>query len=265
MAVNDFHDKVIVITGGTSGIGRQIALDLVQLGAKVVVTGRDQQRLSEIRELLKKQQPCSLVLSCDVAQPKQISGMATTVLQQLGHVDILINNAGYAVYRKFEESSLGELVNLLEVNLYGVICCTKAFLPTMIEQRNGHIVNISSIAGRMVFTPNAIYAAAKHGVVALTEALDCELQDYGIRFSVICPTRVATAFHDDASFRRKPNKRAISAEQVSHRVIEVLRRPRLMAYIPGYYKWIVWATSTFPFVAKPLYARLALARVRRGG
>ena len=264
MLVKDLRDTVIVITGGTSGIGRQLALDLGQLGAQVVVTGRNQQRLSEMKGLLEEQQTRSLALPCDVAQPEQVSEMATDVLRQFGRVDILVNNAGYAVYRKFEESSLCELLNLLDVNLNGVICCTKAFLPSMLEQRSGHIVNISSIAGRMVFTPNAMYAAAKHGVVALTETLDCELQDHGIRVSVICPGRVATGFHDDSSFRKKVRKPGMPVEQVSSRIIEVLRHPRLITYIPAYYRWIVWGINTFSLVAKPLYARLAVARVQHG-
>ena len=257
--------KVVVITGGSSGIGKQLAQDLCGKGAHVVISSHNQERLqTAVRELTSKNCKVSSVV-CDVARQEQVDELASAVVSEFGRVDVLINNAGYAVYETFEESTIDELVRLVEVNLLGVIRCTKAFLPLMIERRQGRIVNMASIAGRLVITPNATYGSAKHGMVALTRALSYELGRFGIKTNVVCPGRVETPFFDHPSFQKRaarPETRlTVSMERVSRATIHAIEQDRFLTYVPRSLGVIVWLVNAVPFVSWSLYRSLQTRRV----
>lgn len=257
-------DKVVVITGGSSGIGKQLAQDLCGKGAHVVISSHDQERLQTAVQELTSQNCKVSSFVCDVARQDQVDELASAVVTEFGRVDVLINNAGYALYKTYEESTIDELVRLVEVNLLGVIRCTKAFLPLMIERRQGRIVNMASIAGRLVITPNATYGAAKHGVVALTRALSYELGRFGIKTNVVCPGRVETAFFHDSFQKRaaRPETRlTVSLESVSRATIRAIERDRFVTYVPRSLGIIVWLMNAVPFVSWPLYGRLQTSRI----
>jgi short-subunit dehydrogenase len=159
-------DKVVFITGGTNGIGKQVAKDFINLGAKVIICSR---RLSGLKQTQKEFNQSGLNVDahvCDIRYNDQVVKIPEYILEKYGRLDILINNAGYAVYKPFEESPIEEVLDLLDVNLAGAMRCTKAVLPSMISHGSGQIVNISSISGETIITPNAVYNAAKHGMVA---------------------------------------------------------------------------------------------------
>ena len=159
------------------------------------------------------------------------------LLRQHGPPDVLINNAGFAVYRAFEQSDAAEIERLVEVNFAGHIHCTKAMLGGMIARRHGQIVNIASVAGLFTITPNALYGAAKSGIIAWSRALRVELDRYGIGVSVVCPGRVETPFFNHETFKRRKDRRetalTVSMPDVVDAVLDAIRRNREIVVVPG--------------------------------
>ena len=199
MSNQDSHllaGKRALVTGAGRGIGRSIALALAQAGADVAVTARTH---SEIEQLVNEIQALgrrSLAVSCDVTDSDQVTHMATTFMEGLGGVDILVNNAGNAGSHKFSNHPDELWHRMLSINLTSVYYVTKAFVPSLIEQRYGRIINIASIASRVGGSYIAAYTAAKHGVLGLTRALAVELLPYEITVNAICPGYVNTPMTD---------------------------------------------------------------------
>jgi 2-hydroxycyclohexanecarboxyl-CoA dehydrogenase len=263
-----FRDQVVIVTGGSSGIGKQVTRDLLAAGALVTLTGHDPVRVDAAHKEIASTFPQVDAAVCDVRDMGQVGKTVEDVLARRGRVDVLINNAGYAVYRPFEESSAAEVLDLLDVNLAGAMRMAKAVLPGMIARRSGRIVNIASIGGETVITPNAVYSAAKHGMVAWTKALRYELGRFGIRATVVCPGHTITHFHDDPTFRRRDpyrgrQSRSMSVERVSTAILESIRRDKIMTYVPAWLGLMAWALNALPFVTRPMWDRIANRRIEQ--
>jgi short-subunit dehydrogenase len=205
-------------------------------------------------------------VACDVGDGEAVKRMAATVLAAHGCPDVLVNNAGFAVYRTFDQSSPEEIERLIDVNLTGALRCIRAFVPAMMARGSGHLVNVASVAGLMPITPCAAYAAAKHGLVGISETLRFELQDHGIQVHLVCPGRVKTAFFDHESFRLRPHRpetdRTIPVEEVCHAIIDAVERGRFRTIIPRSLGFAIWARGLFPAAADLLLGRILRARVR---
>ena len=261
-----FAGKVVVVTGGSSGIGKQVAKDLLGLEARVIICSSQPSKLEKARTELTRVGHQIDARVCDVRYTEDVNRLAEYVLRQYGQVDILVNNAGYAVYRPFEESSVEEVLDLLDVNLAGTMRCAKAFLPDMMAHRSGRIVNVSSIGGETIITPNAVYCAAKHGMVAWTRAIRYELAHYGIAVNVVCPGHTKTNFHDHPSFRRrdvyrKKEARSLTVETVSDKILDAIRRDRVVTYVPAWQRLVAWALNALPFVTVPVWNRMMQQRI----
>ncbi|GAC1380363.1 MAG: SDR family NAD(P)-dependent oxidoreductase [Ktedonobacteraceae bacterium] len=185
-----------VVTGAGRGIGRSIALALAQRGADVAVTARTATDLEQLVAEIQAMGRQSVAYPCDVTNSEQVQQMAQTLKESLGSVDILVNNAGNAGSHKFANHPDELWHRMLAINLTSVYYVTKAFVPTLIEQRSGRIINIASIASRVGGSYIAAYTAAKHGVLGLTRALAIELLPYNITVNAICPGYVNTPMTD---------------------------------------------------------------------
>ena len=185
-----------VVTGAGRGIGRSIALALAQAGADVAVSARTNTEIEALAAQIQSMGRQSLAVPCDVTNTEQVQHMAKILITGLGGVDILVNNAGNAGSHKFLNHPDELWQRMLSVNLTSVYYVTKAFVPTLIEQRYGRIINIASIAGRVGGSYIAAYTAAKHGVLGLTRALAVELMQYNITVNAICPGYVNTPMTD---------------------------------------------------------------------
>lgn len=185
-------DRIALVTGGGRGIGRAIALAFAREGAHIAVTARTGSELdavaAEIRALGRK----ALAVPCDVGDPAQVGDAVRRVLEGLGPVAILVNNAGIALSAKVLDTSNDLWERHLRVNLTGPFLMTRAVLPGMLAARWGRIINIASIAGRQGYPYIAAYAASKHGLLGLTRALAQEVVTSGITVNAICPGYVAT-------------------------------------------------------------------------
>ena len=253
------------MTGGSSGIGKYVALDLARRGARVVIASHDAERLARAGRELLDISPDSFACAGDVSSQDDMDELAYVVHERLGGIDVLINNAGFATYRTFADSEPAELTRLIDVNLAGVVRCTRAFIPGLIEQRSGTILNVASVAGRLPLTPNGTYAAAKHGVFALSEILGAELARFGIRVFLVCPGRVQTAFFDHATFRarahRPETEYTIPIERVSTKIIRAIETGKRVTYVPWTFGLLTWAYSAVPFIAAPAFRRLNRSRI----
>lgn len=144
-----FKNQVVLITGASNGIGRRLAIDLAKKGAIVIGCGRAQGRLQETLAEMRRASPSSTVVPCDVGDREQVRAMVRNVLAEFGKIDILINNAGIGMRKPFVETSLDTIEEIMRVNYLGTVYCTHEVLPSMIAKRSGHIVNISSVAGKI--------------------------------------------------------------------------------------------------------------------
>ncbi|HYB02522.1 MAG TPA: SDR family NAD(P)-dependent oxidoreductase [Ktedonobacteraceae bacterium] len=195
-SVHLLSGKRAVVTGAGRGIGRSIALALAQAGADVAVTARTSSEIEQLVAELQAFGARGLAIPCDVTDSEQVKSMATTFIESLGGIDILVNNAGNAGSHKFSNHPDELWHRMLSINLTSVYYVTKAFVPSLIEQRYGRIINIASIASRVGGSYIAAYAAAKHGVLGLTRALAVELMPYNITVNAICPGYVNTPMTD---------------------------------------------------------------------
>jgi NAD(P)-dependent dehydrogenase (short-subunit alcohol dehydrogenase family) len=220
--------KRAVVTGATKGIGRSIALALAGAGADVAVNARDAGALAELQAEIEGLGRRALALPCDVTDADLVAQrLARGVLDAWGGVDILVNNAGSAGSAKFVNHP-DELWNrMLALNLSSVYYVTKAFVPTMIEQRSGRVISVASIAGKVGGKYIAAYTAAKHGVVGLTRALAVELNPYAITVNAICPGYVDTPM-TDASVANMVARTGMSAEEARQALERMSPQRRLI-------------------------------------
>lgn len=215
-----------VVTGASRGIGRTIALTLAQAGADVAVTARTVPDLEEVTTHIREMGRHSLAIPCDVTDPEQVERMAAEAIEGLGGIDILVNNAGNAGSHKFLNHPDVLWHDMLSINLTSVYYVTKAFVPAMIEQRSGRIINIASIASKAGGRYIAAYTAAKHGVLGLTRALAIELVPYNITVNAVCPGYVDTPM-TQANIARIVTRTGLTEEQVREIIEKMTPQNRL--------------------------------------
>ena len=192
MIVLSLTGKRAVVTGGSKGLGRSIALALAEVGADVAISARHLPELEVVAAEIEGLGRRCLINRCDVTDRAQIREMAETVLAEFGGVDILVNNAGLAKSHKFLDHPDALWEQILAVNLTGVYLVTKAFAPGMVAQKWGRIINMASIAAKVGERYIAAYVASKHGLLGLTRSLALEFVADNITVNAICPGYVDT-------------------------------------------------------------------------
>ena len=189
----DPSSPVAIVTGASSGIGEATARSLAAEGYRVVLAARRRDRLDALRAEIEAGGGTALVAETDVTDRDACQALADRTLDAFGRIDVLVNNAGLMPLSLVKNARLDEWEQMVDVNVKGVLFCTAAVLPTMTEARAGHIVNVSSVAGRRVFEGGAVYCATKFAVTAFSEGLRMELSPaFGIRVTCIEPGAVAT-------------------------------------------------------------------------
>ncbi|MCH7647121.1 MAG: SDR family oxidoreductase [Thaumarchaeota archaeon] len=190
-------DKVAIITGASSGIGYATALALSKAGAKVAIGARRVDRLEELAKKISTDGGEVFYQKLDVTQRSECENFAKAVLEKWGSIDILVNNAGLMPLSLFKSLKVDEWDRMIDVNIKGVLYCTGSVILHMKEKKSGHIVNISSVAGRTVFPTGTVYCATKHAITAFSEGLRQEFSARSnIRVTSIEPGVVATELTD---------------------------------------------------------------------
>lgn len=260
-----FVSKLVVITGGTSGIGLALARELGGLGARVVVLADKADSVARASADFSALGITAHAYVCDIGMPGSVTDTCRHVVAAHGAPDILINNAGFAIYRTFEQENPAEVERLMSVNFAGAIRVTKAFVGAMIGRRSGQIVNVASIAGMLPMTPCAIYSAAKHGMVGWSQCLAPELARFGIAVTMICPGRIETPFFDHDTFKQRPHRKetetTIPMQTVVKATLDAILKRQRIRYVPRRYGILAWLYQVFgPFARRP-FDRLMRSRI----
>src|SRR4051812_2010028 len=185
-------DKIVVVTGASSGLGEATARLLSAQGATVVLGARRADRLQSLAKDIEARGGKALAVATDVTQPEQVKALVDSAVRTYGRIDVMINNAGLMPQAPLERLKVNEWNQMIDVNIKGVLHGIAAALPHMQRQKAGHFINVSSVAGHRVGPGFAVYAATKHAVRALSEGLRQEVKPYNIRTTVISPGAVAT-------------------------------------------------------------------------
>jgi 3-oxoacyl-[acyl-carrier protein] reductase len=212
------HAAVALITGGTRGIGRAIALRLAKLGASVAICGRDTQAIAATDAELKKSGSPVHSQIADVSLPSDVAALIDKTQAALGPISILVNNAGIGLFGPAHEKSEADWDRVLNTNLKSAFLVSRAVAPAMIQRGAGDIINISSLAGRNAFAGGGIYCASKWGLQGLSACMAEDLREHGIRVSIICPGSVATGFSSGSARAPKDPAKVLSPEDVAHAV-----------------------------------------------
>ena len=204
-------NKVAIVTGASSGIGKAIAKALSGAGCKVVLASRSVDKLKDLQEELKHG---SMVVRMDVKDSESVQGAFKDIWDEFGEVHILVNCAGVMPLTFLKNQHLEEWLETIEVNVKGTLRCINAVLPAMKNQMDGHIVNIASVDGIEVFKGGAVYGASKAAVIALSRAMRMELSpEFNIRVTSIEPGTVATNLRDDITDKELLNEKDYSEDE----------------------------------------------------
>lgn len=182
-------DKVWLITGCSTGFGKYLATEVLELGYKAVVTAR---KKGDIESIVAGYPDTALALELDVTKKDQIAAAVSATLERFGRIDVLVNNAGIGYFGAVEESEDDEVRRMFDINVFGLANMTQAVLPTMRKQRSGHILNVASIGGLVSFPAVGFYNATKYAVDGLSEALAKEVAHLGIKVTIIAPSGFRT-------------------------------------------------------------------------
>lgn len=232
-------DKVALVTGGNSGIGRAIALGFAGEGAKVVIAARSDAKGQETGAEIQAAGGECLFVKTDVSKADQVDALIDKTLSAYGRLDCAVNNAGIEETQKgFLEWTEAEWGRTLDVNLKGVWLCMKGEIPPMLRQGGGAIVNVSSVAGLIGFPMLGPYVASKHGVLGLTKSASVEFAQHGIRVNSLCPGTIVTAMQEQA-FANRPDlaKKVLSLTPMG-------RGGRVQECV-GAVLWLCSASATF--------------------
>jgi len=190
---------VAVVTGGASGIGRATAVELARRGADIVIADVNDLRMEEVHREIDALGRRALIVHCDISLDRDVEHLRREVMEEMGRVDILMNNAGVAVMGPPETVPAEDWDWILSVNLLGPVRGVRAFLPHMMERGSGYVVNTASIAGLYAYHWDTIpYITAKHGVVGFSEGLKLYAEPHGVKVSVLCPGLVSTNLVENA-------------------------------------------------------------------
>ncbi len=197
------NQKVAVVTGSSSGIGREISLILARNNFTTYATMRNMQKGSDLKSIAEEEKLPLHFAQLDVTDENSVRKAIQTIHNEAGKIDILVNNAGYALAGAFEDLSLDEIKTQYETNVFGLIRTTQSVLPIMRKQRSGMIVNISSGVGRFGYPTGSAYVSTKFAVEGLSESLSYELEPFGIKTVIIEPGVIKTNFHNAVMVAKK--------------------------------------------------------------
>ncbi len=250
------NNKVIIITGASSGIGKELAIQYAKYKTSLVLAARDISKLNTLKESLKDQVCEMLVVQTDISVKDDCELLIKTTINSFGKIDILINNAGISQRSLAKDTSIEVDRKLMDVNFFGPVLLTKYALPHMLRQQTAHIVVISSISGKFGFHLRSGYAASKHALHGYFEALRLELCNNSIDVTIVCPGIVKTNMsinaltHNGAKYEKtnKELKIGISAEKCADKIIKAIQKRKKEVFIGG--------KEIFPAKMKNLFPNL---------
>ena len=253
----DFKNKVVLITGASSGIGKQTAIEFAKLGSSIILVARRKNKLEQVENELKQFNVNTLVCVCDVSKKDQVVEMSKIVIAKFTSIDILVNNAGFAIYGSIFDLSIDEIESQMETNYFGMVYCTKNFLPLMLKKKSGYIVNVASVAASFGLPGIASYCASKFAMLGFSEGLKHELAGTGVGITVVSPIMVKTDFFNHPSFEKMPkySPTSLDSKTVAKAILKAADSSRLEIITPSIVRVAVWLKHTFPYFINPILGK----------
>ena len=251
--MSSLKNRVVLITGASSGIGLASARMFADEGANVVLAARNQDRLSEIAKEFNSKGYHFLAKKCDVRKPLDVERIVKASNDRFGTIDILVNSAGTALYGLVEETPDEALQDNLEVNLIGTLRCIRAVIPSMRKQKWGRIINVGSVIGKRGWAFHGGYAASKFALTGLTQSLQAELANSGITATLILPASTRTNFFSSAiitsnGYEPKMLGPVQNAEMVAQHILKSAKHPKETVYTIWWMKWSFILAEMFPWL-----------------
>jgi short-subunit dehydrogenase len=264
--IRSIANKVIIITGASGGIGRATALALAGQRAKLVLVARRENLLRELEGQIRKDGGTSLSMTLDLREKANVERMIHATRDQLGRIDVLINNAAFGFYGSVENTPQAVVREIFDLNFESPLLACQLAIPIMRGQGGGHIINISSVAGKRGLPMTGIYCATKFALHGLSEALRVEVKDSGIDVSIINPAATETEFGDnvrrvDAGAKFKAMGHIQSAGEVAAAIVRCIRDPKLEVYPYRTSRALVWANAIAPSLVDKIMSRFFRERM----
>jgi short-subunit dehydrogenase len=250
----NFQNKVVWITGASSGIGEALALAFAREGANLVLSARRIEELERVRQQCGLNTQRCLVLPFDLMDTTHCDALCQQIIMHFGRIDILINNGGISQRSLAKDAPLKIDRQIMEVNFFSYVALTKSVLPIMLRQKSGYVVVMSSIAGKFGFWYRATYSASKHALHGFYESLRLEVENEGVRVLIVCPGKIRTdisvhALKADGSEHQvmdKSHEEGMPAERCAQEILTAMRKSKEEILIGGREIKAVWIKRFFP-------------------
>jgi 3-oxoacyl-[acyl-carrier protein] reductase len=234
--MNNLSGKKVLITGGSSGIGKATAIDLVGKGAIVCITGRNKVKLEKVASEIN-----AIPIHFDVSKYNSIAVKTLDAFHSMGGIDVLINNAGIGEFAKLEDIKINHFESIFATNVFGLTMLTQEVVKFFKTQQYGMIINIGSSAATSGFPSGSVYCASKFALRGLTECWRHELRRDNIRVVLVNPSEVPTAFNNKDRVEREEQENKLSSKEISHAIVSTINMDK-RGFIP---ELNVWATNPF--------------------
>jgi uncharacterized protein len=228
--MSSLQNKVVVITGASGGLGAQIAVDVAEKGALPVLLARREDQLKNVQEKIFRQAGVQApYYTLDVSDQKNVEQVFRLLLEEQKKVHILVNNAGFGVFEEFAEADWATVESMFSTNVLGLMACTRAILPHMLQHGSGHIINVASQAGKISTPKSSVYAATKHAVLGFSNGLRLEVAQRGIKVTAVNPGPIATDFFtladQSGNYVKNIQKFMLKPADVSKRIVKLMEHP----------------------------------------
>lgn len=251
-ALRFLRNEVVLITGGSSGIGKALALEAARRGAIVVVTARNKEKLAAVAKkcLILSGRP-AFAYQLDVTSPDEIDTTLNKIQHEVGGIDVLINSAGIGDFTELANQQYASISKMVHVNLLALMYISRCVAKQMMNQGYGAIINIASLDGKIPTPNSAVYSATKAGVIQFDNVLRMEVADYGVQVLTVNPGPIRTEFFKKADATgayqaHLPNWMFISPEDLARRVWDNVGYKTREINVPGYVAWLGWAYQVIP-------------------
>ena len=257
-------DKVVIVTGASSGIGRACAIEFAERGAIVVLAARNKEKLDVLAETLEKKGNKNLVVQCDVSVEEECKKLIDETIKNYHKIDILINNAGISMRALFNETELSVIKRVMGINFWGTVCCTKYALPYLLKSK-GSVVGVSSIAGYLGLPARTGYSASKYAMQGFLDALRTENLKTGLHVMVACPGFTAsnirnTALTNDGSVQGETPRdeaKMMTAGEVAKEIVNGVIKKKRTLVLTTEGKLAVFLGKLFPkFIEKQVFNKM---------
>ncbi|MCY7915152.1 SDR family NAD(P)-dependent oxidoreductase [Bacillus haynesii] len=240
-------EQKVMITGASGGLGERIAYHAAGEGAEIILAARRRDRLDALQQNIADETgaKCRIIV-LDVSRTDEIEA----AFQEAGPVDILVNNAGFGIFESALDASLEDMKAMFEVNVFGLIACTKMALPHMIKQDKGHIINIASQAGKLATPKSSLYAATKHAVLGYSNSLRMELAETGVNVTTVNPGPIQTDFFKTADkkgdYVKNVERWMLDPDQVAKKIVSAMMTNKREINLPGWMNGVSKLYQLFP-------------------